>query len=321
MEKYQLVGVYGDGKTKKFCNEKPILFEKNLLPEINIIDKFTSGRTGVDLWNEIAKYNDISDINTLLIKYTKDDGSEPIYMPVIIDNEYILNVTYNCKNEESIIDNKKGRCFINKNNNKFKYVCSAFFNLFLSYITDKEKSISSKNIEHMDRLLKYNPFLKENIDACINKDELLEKDFAMLQDILSEYQTYRNVIIGELSISNNWISSYKCYKDYIIRRDIITKTEKERERQEKVKFDMDLINNEKNDLKKGERLENIDEDNRDLKKDCLKVIASKNNKDMVDGKEPEENIKYTKIVIDGKEIPYLVYHEHEKRPPNTKRRR
>ena len=300
MGKYQLVGVYYDDSTKKISNEKQLISKKARLSNLISIDRFTSSRDGVSLWRELAKYNDISDINTLVLKYNRDKDSKPTYMPVIIDNKYLLSATYNCKSRKSRYNNKTFHYFINHKSTKFHEVCERFFYLLFSFRYKSNKESESKEYKkHMDRLVKNCSDLKKYVDWCLGVDLMVEEDFGWLKEELSKYKTFRNVLVGEMAYSNRWISSYDCYQDYIKNKDLFL-------------GDKDELNN-SDDVEK-----NIDDNlsNDDFDDDLGHNLPS----DTVKEAKEDNSIVKTYLVCDGETVA-SVYIEHEDRPSSKKRRR
>ena len=201
MKKYSLVASFYNPITKKYDNEQEIMIKDVCLNNLAEIDKYTSEYTSEDFYQKLGIREKMI---TISIKYLNPKSLNPIYMPIIFNNEII----------SSCVDELESKRFYNYPN--YDYAINKRNPYFQSELRSLKKIIETKNLEVLNSLFfpndKFGNMVKRYIltDYDVNEQNEKKQDLNIIIEEFSRYKNFRRWIVNNVRLDKQFMKDIQC---------------------------------------------------------------------------------------------------------------
>lgn len=201
MKKYSLVASSYNPITKSYENEQEIIINDMCLNNLAAIDKYTSEYTSEDFYQKLGIREKMI---TISIKSLNPKSLNPIYMPIIFNNEII----------SSCVDELESKRFYNYPN--YDYAINKRNPYFQSELRVLKKIIETKNLEVLNSLFspndKFGNMVKRYIltDYDVNEQNEKKQDLNIIIKEFSRYKNFRRWIVNNIRLDKQALKDIQC---------------------------------------------------------------------------------------------------------------
>lgn len=201
MKKYSLVASSYNPITKSYENEQEIIINDMCLNNLAAIDKYTSEYTSEDFYQKLGIREKMI---TISIKSLNPKSLNPIYMPIIFNNEII----------SSCVDELESKRFYNYPN--YDYAINKRNPYFQSELRVLKKIIETKNLEVLNSLFspndKFGNMVKRYIltDYDVNEQNEKKQDLNIIIEEFSRYKNFRRWIVNNIRLDKQAFKDIQC---------------------------------------------------------------------------------------------------------------